>query len=184
MSEKYEITTCGLSCDLCDSNTSKLQESAKNIMIALKDPMFSGVISMMNPKTKFTNENVSIFRGMLEELGSFPTCPGCEKRYDCTINQCAKEKQIKTCANCDNFNVEGGVCTAPLTPSESVFTLPAPTFFKFLSQRYQNTNVRNLKLIAKGKSKEVAIWIEKMFEEGKTNRDLIDNSVNPFEMMK
>ncbi|MHA2390538.1 MAG: DUF3795 domain-containing protein [Promethearchaeota archaeon] len=184
MSEKFKITTCGLSCDLCDSNTSKLQESSINILLALKDPMFSRVISVMNPNTKFTDENLTIFREMLEEIGNFPACPGCDNRFDCSINQCAKEKEIMTCANCFNFNGDDGVCTAPATPSESVFTLPAPAFFKFLSQRYQNTNVRNLQLIAKGDVKEVENWIEKMIKEGKTSRDLIDTSVNPFEMRK
>lgn len=184
MTGKYKITTCGMSCDLCDSNTTKLQDKAKYFLKALEDPMFSGIISMMNPKSSFTGENIATFNNMLKELEGFPPCPGCENSMHCSINQCAKEKKVDNCANCDSFDANKGICTAPPTPQESAFTPPAPIYLGFLSKRYQNTNIKNLQAIAKGKKKEVEIWIEDMIKNGKTSRDLIDVSVNLFEMMK
>jgi len=184
MADKFKITTCGLSCDLCDANTTKLQDNANYFLKVLKDPMFSGIISMMNPKSSFTEENITIFNNMLKELGSFPPCQGCDKNEQCSINQCAREKKVETCAKCESFDVNEGICTAPPVPQKSTFTPPAPVYFGFLSKRYQNTNVRNLQAIAKGKSKDVELWIENMIEKGKTSRDFIDTSINLFEMMK
>jgi hypothetical protein len=184
MTEKYKITTCGLSCDLCDSNTTKLQDNAKYFLTVLKDPMFSGIISMMNPNSSFNGENITLFNNMLKELEGFPPCPGCEKTMHCSINLCAKEKKVETCAECDNFNVNKGICTAPPTPQESAFTPPAPIYLAGISKRYQNTNIKNLRAIAKGKKKEVESWIADMIKKGKTSRDLIDVSVNLFEIMK
>jgi hypothetical protein len=183
MADNYKITTCGLSCDLCDSNTTKLQDNANYLLTMLKDPMFSGIISMMNPKSSFTQENIKTFNDMLKELGSFPPCPGCNNRVECSINQCAKEKKVETCAQCESFDVNGGICAATPTPQKSGFFPPGPIFFGYLSKRYQNANVKNLQVIAKGKSKDIELWIENMKKEGKTNRDLIDVSVNLFEMM-
>lgn len=184
MTEKYKITTCGLSCDICDANTTKLQDTANYFLEVFKDPMFSGIISMMNPESNFTEENKITFKNMLEELGSFPPCPGCDKSVQCSINQCAKEKKVESCAKCDSFNVEEGTCTAIPIPQKSSFGPPAPIYFEFLSKRYQNRNVKNLQDIAKGKEKEVELWIESMIKKGKTSRDLIDTTVNLFEMMK
>jgi hypothetical protein len=184
MIDKYKITTCGLSCDLCDSNTTKLQDKATYFLKALADPMFSGIISMMNPKSSFNEENIATFNSMLKELEGFPPCPGCEKSMHCSINQCAKEKKVENCANCKSFNVNKGICMASPVPQESAFTPPAPIYLGFLSKRYQNTNIKNLQAIAKGKIKEVELWIEDMIKDGKTNRDFIDVSVNLFEMMK
>lgn len=184
MTEKYNITTCGLCCDLCDSNTTKLQDYAKYFLTVLKDPMFSGIISMMNPKSSFNEENITILNSMLKELEGFPACPGCDKSMHCSINQCAKEKKVENCANCESFDVNKGICTALPNPQESAFTPPAPIYLGFLSKRYQNANIKNLQAIAKGKKKEVEIWIEDMIKKGKTSRDLIDISVNLFEMTK
>ncbi|MFX1292176.1 MAG: DUF3795 domain-containing protein [Promethearchaeota archaeon] len=184
MVEKYKITTCGLSCDLCDANTTKLQDNAKYFLKVLRDPMFSGIISMMNPKSSFTKENITIFNNILKELGSFPPCPGCDKNEQCSINICAKEKKVETCAICENFDVKKGICIAPPVPQKSSFTPPAPIYFEFLSKRYQNRNVKNLQAIAKGNLKDVQLWIENMIKECKTSRELIDPSVNLFEMMK
>ncbi|MFX0028379.1 MAG: DUF3795 domain-containing protein [Candidatus Hermodarchaeota archaeon] len=184
MTEKYKIATCGLSCDICDGNTTKLQDNANYLLDVLKDPMFSGIISMSNPKSNFTEENKTIFNNMLEELRSFPPCPGCDKNVGCSIKQCAQEKKVNSCAKCDNFNMDEGTCTAVPIPQKSSFGPPAPIYFGFLSKRYQNRNVKNLQAIAKGKEKDVELWIEDMIKKGKTSRDLIDTTVNLFEMMK
>ena len=61
---------------------------------------------------------------------------------------------------------------------------PAPIFLQVLSKRYQNSNIENLIAIAKAQKSKVNSKIEKMIKEGKTNRDLIDISVNLFEPMK
>ena len=184
MADNYKITTCGLSCDICGSNTTMLQDNAKYILSVLKDPMFGGIISMMNPKSSFTQENIKTFKYMLTELKNFPPCPGCDKRVECSINECAKEKKVDTCAQCESFDVNEGICVATPVPQKSAFTPPAPTFFGYLSKRYQNINVKNLQAITKGKSEDVELWIDKMKKERKTNRDLIDFSVNLFENMK
>lgn len=184
MADKFKITTCGLSCDLCDANTTKLQDNATYIINVLKDPMFSGIISMMNPKSSFTEENINIFINMLEEIESFPTCPGCDKNEQCSINICAREKEVETCAECESFNANEGTCTSPPVPQKRTFTPPAPIYLEFLSKRYQNMNIKNLQSIAEGKSKDVEAWIENMIKQGKTSRDFMDVSVNLFEMMK
>jgi hypothetical protein len=184
MSEKNKITTCGLSCDLCDSNTTKLQDYAKYFLKVLEDPMFSGIISMMNPKSSFSKGNTTTFNSMLKELEGFPPCPGCDKSMHCSINQCAKAKKVETCANCNSFDVDKGNCIETPTPKEAVFTPPAPIYLEFLAKRYQNINIKNLQAIAKGKQHEVESWIDEMIKKGKTSRDLIDTSVNLFEMMK
>lgn len=183
MTEKYKITPCGLSCDLCDSNTTILQDKAKYFLKALEDPMFSGIISMMNPKSNFNAENITIFKNMLKELEGFPPCPGCDKSMHCSINLCAKEKKVENCAKCDYFDVDKGSCTAPPTSQGSAFTPPAPIYLELLSKRYQNVNIKNLQAIAQGEEKQIELWIEDMLKNRKTSRDLIDVSVNLFEMM-
>jgi len=184
MTEKTKITTCGLSCDLCDSNTTKLQDYAKYFLKVLEDPMFSGIISMMNPQSSFNKENMATFNSMLKELGGFPPCPGCDKSMHCSINQCAKEKKVEHCANCKSFDVDKGICIEPPTPKEGAFTPPAPIYLEALSKRYQKTNIKNLQEIARGNIDKIELWIEEMIKEGKTSRDLIDTSVNLFELMK
>ena len=49
MIKDYELATCGLSCDLCDSNTNKIQSAAKYLFKVFEDPMFQGVLLMTNP---------------------------------------------------------------------------------------------------------------------------------------
>ena len=46
MTKDYDLTTCGLSCDLCDGNTTKLQDSAKYLSKVFEDPMFQGIFLM------------------------------------------------------------------------------------------------------------------------------------------
>lgn len=182
MVEKYKINPCGMCCDFCDSNTTKLQDSASYLSKASEDPMFFGIMSTTNPG--FNKENISGFKEIIEMIGALPPCPGCEKSAHCSINQCAKEKKVENCGKCDNFDAEMGNCTAPPIPSGASFTPPAPIYLGFLAQRYQNTNIKNLRAIAKGNIKEVESWIVEMVEKKKTNRDLIDTSVNLFDMMK
>ena len=184
MTEKYKITTCGLSCDLCDSNPNKLQDNSRYLLKVLEDPMFSGIITMMNPKSSFIAENLRTFSNMLKELEGFPPCPGCENRMQCSINACAKKNNVKNCAECDKFDVDKGMCTTSPSPKGSAFTPPAPIYLGFLSKRYQNMNIKNLQAIARGKKKNVELWIDDMLKKGKTNRDLIDVTVNIFEMLE
>ena len=182
MVEQYKINPCGLSCEFCDSNTTKLQDSAKYLSKASKDPMFFGIMSMTNPG--FNNENVPGLKELIEMIEGFPPCPGCEKSGHCSINQCVKEKEVENCGKCEIFDADKGHCTAPPTTSGASITPPAPIYLAFLAQRYQNANIKNLQAIAKGNTKEVESWIDDMVKNEKTNRDLIDTSVNLFDTMK
>jgi len=182
MGEKYKINPCGLSCEFCDSNTTILQDSAKYLSRASEDPMFFGVMVMTNPG--FNKESIPGFKEIIKIIEGMPPCPGCEKSGHCSINQCAKEKKVENCGKCEKFNAEKGNCTAPPISSGASFTPPAPIYLGALSQRYQNTNIKNLQAIAKGNMKEVESWIDDMVKNKKTNRDLIDTSLNLFDMMK
>jgi hypothetical protein len=182
MVEKYKINPCGLSCEFCDSNTTKLQDSADYLSKASEDPMFFGIMSTTNPG--FNTENIPGFKEIIKTIGGLPPCPGCDESSHCSISQCAKEKKVENCGKCDNFDVEKGNCTAPPTASVVPMTPPAPIYLGFLGQRYQDTNIKNLQAIAKGNMKEVESWIDDMVKNKKTNRDLIDTSVNLFDMMK
>jgi len=182
MIEDYEITTCGLNCDLCDSNTTKMQDSAKYLLKVFEDPMIQRVLLMFNPG--FKKENFLGFIDTLEILKSYPPCPGCQERIDCPINQCAKQKSITTCSECVFFDSDKGICRSIPEPSESPMMPPAPIFFQGLSKRYQNWNVENLVALTKGQKNNVNSKIGKMVKEGKSNRDLIDLSVNLFDSSK
>jgi hypothetical protein len=182
MTKHYKLTTCGLSCDLCDSNTSKLQNSAKYFLKVFEDPMFKGVLLMTSPE--FKQENFSGFIDTLEVLKNYPPCPGCQERGDCTINQCAHQKGIGTCGECKFIDLEVGLCKDVPVQSGNPMIPPAPIFFQGLSKRYQNWNIENFKAIAKEDKDKVNSRIEKMIKEGKSSRDLVDISVNLFEAMK
>jgi hypothetical protein len=182
MTKDYELTTCGLSCDLCDSNTTKMQDSARYLTEVFEDPMVQGVISMFNPE--FNKENFSGFKNTLELLKNYPTCPGCQVREDCPINQCANQKNITSCSECEFLDLDEGICKAVPEKPKSPMMPPAPFFFQGLSKRYQNWNVINLIALNKNQKAKINSKIEKMIKEGKTNRDLIDLSVNLFESMK
>lgn len=182
MIKDYELATCGLSCDLCDANTTKIQDAAKYLLKVFIDPMFLGVISMINPE--FKKENVPAFKETLEVLEDFPPCPGCQERRDCIINQCIKEKGITNCSECNFLDLEAGICIAPPEPSKVPMMPPAPIFFNGLSKRYQNWNIENLNIFAKGKKDEINLRIGKMIKDGKSSRDLIDFSINLFESME
>jgi hypothetical protein len=182
MTKDYDLTTCGLSCDLCDSNTTKLQDSAKYLMKAFEDPMFQGVILMFNPK--FKKENFTGFENTLKLLKNNPTCPGCQERTDCPINLCATQKNYTSCSECEFLDLEAGICKAIPEQPQLPMMPPAPIFFRGLSKRYQDWNVKNLIALTKEQKKAVNLEIEKMIKEGKSSRDLIDTSVNLFESMK
>jgi hypothetical protein len=182
MTKDYELTTCGLSCDLCDSNTTKMQDSAKYLFKVFEDSMIQGVILMFNPE--FKKEDFSGFVNTLELLKNYPTCPGCQERKDCPINQCAKQKNINSCSECEFLDLEAGMCKAVPEQPQTPMMPPAPIFFQGLSKRYQNWNVKNLITLAKGDKDKVNKKIEKMLKEGKTSRDLLDISVNLFESRK
>lgn len=182
MVKDYKITFCGLSCDLCDSNTTKIQDTAKYLLSVFEDPMFLGILSMTNPE--FKPKNFPAFKEVLEVLNKFPPCPGCEGRKDCAIKQCAQKKKIENCSMCDYLNVERGICSAPPEPSDIPFMPSAPIFFNGLSQRYQKWNIKNLDSMKQGKKAELNKKITKMIKDGKTNRDVIDISINLFDQMK
>ncbi len=182
MTKDYEITTCGLSCDLCESNTTKLQDSAKYLLEVFEDPMFQGVILMFNPE--FKKENFRGFENTLKLLKNNPTCPSCQERKDCPINLCATQKNLTSCSECEFLDFEAGICKAVPEKPQSPMMPPAPIFFQGLSKRYQNWNVKNLIALANEQKNTVNSEIEKMIKEGKSNRDLIDTSVNLFESVK
>ena len=180
MGKNFNITTCGLNCDLCDANKTKIQDSAKYLLDIFKDPMFSSVISMANPD--FRAEDVPIFKKMLKNIGEFPPCPGCKGRHGCSITECAKEKGLENCSKCDFLDLKESKCNAIPNLSKESMMPPAPIFFNIITQRYQKWNLNNLKAISEGKKESVNSIIEKMLKEGKTNRDLIDFSINLFDM--
>ncbi|MFX1348380.1 MAG: DUF3795 domain-containing protein [Promethearchaeota archaeon] len=182
MTKDYELTTCGVSCDLCDSNTTKMQDSAKYLSEMFEDPMFQGVILMFNPE--FKKENFLGFKETLELLKDYPSCPGCQERKDCVINQCAKQKDITSCSECEYLDLEAGICKAIPEQPKSPIMPPAPIFFQGLSKRYQNWNVQNLIALNKGQKDQVISKIEKMIKDGKSSRDILDISVNLFESKK
>ena len=182
MIKDYELATCGLSCNLCDANTPKIQDTGKYLFKVFEDPMFQGVFLMTNPA--FNRENLSGFVDTLEFLKRFPPCPGCQERNDCAINQCAKQKEVTNCSDCNYFDLEAGVCNEIPIQSKNPMIPPAPIFFQGLSKRYQNWNVENLIAHSKGDKDRVNKKIDKMIKEGKTSRDIIDFSVNLFESMK
>jgi hypothetical protein len=182
MSKDYELATCGLSCDLCDSNTTKLQDAAKYILKIFEDPMFQGVLLMSNPD--FKQENFPGFIDTLEVLENYPPCPGCRERKDCAINQCANKKNITSCRECEFLDLDVGGCKAVPEPSETFMGPPAPIFFQGISKRYRNWNIENLIELVKGNKDKINLKIEKMIKDGKSSRDLIDLSVNFFESMK
>ncbi len=182
MVKNYNLTSCGLSCDLCDSNTTKLQDSAKYLSKMFEDPMFQGLILMFNPQ--FKKENFTGFIETLELLKSYPPCPGCQGRADCVINQCTKQKNITSCSECEFLDLDAGTCTEVPKQPKSPMMPPAPIFFQGLSKRYKNWNIENLIAIANGKKDKVNSDIEKKIKNGKSSRDLIDLSVNFFEFMK
>ena len=182
MVKNYVITTCGLSCDLCDANTSKIQDTAKYLLKVFEDPMYIGILSMTNPE--FKPENYPAFKEVLEVLNKMPPCPGCEGRRDCAIKLCAQKKNIENCSMCDNLNVEAGICSSPPESSDIPYMPPAPIFFNGLSQRYQKWNIKNLDSMKQGKKAEVNKKIANMIKDGKTNRDIIDIHINLFDQMK
>lgn len=182
MTKDYELTTCGLSCDLCDSNTTKMQDSANYLFKVFEDPMIQGVILMFNPE--FKKENFSGFKETLEILKSYPPCPGCQSRTDCVINQCAKDKNISSCGECEFLDLEAGICKAVPEQPESPMMPSAPIFFQVLSKRYKNWNMKNFAALSKGEKEKINKDIEKLIKDGKTSRDLIDLTVNLFESRK
>lgn len=182
MTKDYKLTTCGLNCDLCDSNTSRVQDSARYLLEVFGDPMIQGVLLMTSPG--FKKENLIGFMDTLEVLSNYATCPGCQERKDCVINQCTKQESIVSCSECKYLDLKAGICKkTPISPKNAMMP-PAPIFFNGLSRRYQNWNVENLIAVAKGEKEKVNSKIEKMIKEGKTSRDIIDISVNLFESMK
>ncbi|MFX1499996.1 MAG: DUF3795 domain-containing protein [Promethearchaeota archaeon] len=182
MVKDYNLTSCGLCCDLCDSNTTKLQDSAKYLSKMFEDPILQEVILMFNPE--FKRENFPGFIETLELLKSYPPCPGCEGRTDCVINQCTKQKNITLCSECEFFDINARTCKEVPKPPKSPMMPPAPIFFQEISKRYRNWNIENLIAIKKGKKDKINSYIEKMIKEGNSSRDLIDLSVNFFESMK
>ncbi|MBN1801992.1 MAG: DUF3795 domain-containing protein [Candidatus Lokiarchaeota archaeon] len=182
MIKDYKITTCGLSCDLCDANTTKIQDQAKYLLRVFEDPMFLGILSMTNPE--FNIKNIPPFKEVLDILMKFMPCPGCEDRGDCPINSCAREKNISDCSACKFIDVENEICAAPPEPSKMPFMPPAPIFFNGISKRYKKWNLKNLKLMKDGKKSEINKEIESMIKKDKSNRDLIDTTVNLFNQMK
>ena len=179
---EYELATCGLSCDLCDANTPKIQNAAKYLIKVFEDPMFSGVLMMTNPE--FNKENIVGFKETLEILNKFPPCPGCQERRDCVINQCTREKGIVSCSECSFLDVDGGICKAVPEPPKNPMMPPAPVYFNCLAKRYQNWNVENLIALSKGQKQEVDTKIAQMIKDGKISRELIDISVNLFDMKR
>jgi len=182
MTKDYKLTTCGLNCDLCDTNTTKMQDSAKYLSKMFEDPMFQWVVLMFNPG--FKKESFTGFKDTLELLKNYPSCPGCQERSDCPINQCANQKDITSCSECEFLDLKAGICKAIPEQAKTPMMPPAPVFFQGLSKRYQNWNVDNLIALNKNQKDKVNSKIEKMIKEGKSSRDLIDKSVNLFEPKK
>ncbi len=178
MRKDYQITSCGLNCEVCDFKTSKIEDAAVYIYRVFEDPVFAGLLSLTNPK--FKQENLPIFQEILAILKSYPPCPGCQDRSTCPINHCTKEKGISNCSECNFFNIEQGTCTASPVPSENPMMPPAPIFFNYLDKRYRGWNVKHLKALKEGKIAEINTELEKMKKEGKSSRDMIDLSVNLF----
>ncbi|MFX1376296.1 MAG: DUF3795 domain-containing protein [Promethearchaeota archaeon] len=182
MTRDYELATCGLSCDLCDANTTKLQDAAKYLHKAFEDPMFQSIFLMINPE--LDQENFLGFMSTLAILNKFPPCTGCQGRKNCVIDQCAKQKNKKSCSDCKLFDLESGICREIPNQSENTMQPPAPIYFQGLSKRYKKWNVENLILLNKGQKDKVNSRIDKLIKEGKSSRDLLDITVNLFESMK
>ena len=127
---------------------------------------------------------IGLLQWTLELLKNYPSCPGCQEREDCPINQCANQKGIKSCSECEFLDSEAGICKAVPEQPQTPMMPPAPFFFQGLSKRYQNWNVDNLIALNKNQKDEINSKIEKMIKEGKSSRDLIDLSVNLFESKK
>jgi hypothetical protein len=134
--------------------------------------------------SSFDQESFSGFVDTLNLLQKYPSCPGCQGRKECPINQCAEQKKVVNCSDCKFFDLESGLCKEVPVQSNSPMMPPAPIFFQGISKRYQNWNVENLIACGKGEKDQVNKNIDKMIKEGKTSRDLIDFTVNLFESMK
>lgn len=180
MTKKYQFGTCGLCCDICFLNNTKFQESAEYIIHLFEDPMLLGILSMNEPN--FKEKDFPVFKNVLEIISKFPPCPGCDKRDACSIRECASEKKVENCSECNFFDVNKGICSAPPKPPKLPFLPPAPIFLAGLAKRYKNWNIENLKAFAKGKQKEIESQIEELIKNGKTSHDFIDFSVNLFDM--
>jgi len=178
--KKYKINACGLCCDICEAKTTKVQEAATKVLKTLEDPAYRAILAMGNPQC--SENNFSIAQHTLEAIGTSPPCPGCEKREECSIKTCTKQHSVKNCGECSQFDTKIGTCTAPPTPPAMPFLPPTPVFFQGLSQRYRNWNVDNLRLLKEGKLAEVNMRITQLRAKKKTARDLIDTSVNLFQL--
>ena len=180
MKKNYILATCGLSCDLCDANSTKIKDSAAYLLKVFEDPMFASVLTFTTPE--INPNNLPVFQETLDVLKMFPPCPGCQERQECPINQCVKEKGINNCSECKFLDIENERCNAIPTSTKVPMMPPAPIYLNGLVKRYQGWNIKNLKTLKEGKKKELNMNLEIMEKEGKSSRDLIDTSVNLFEM--
>ncbi len=176
----YSINPCGLCCDLCDAKTTRVQDAARIVSNYLRDPNNQSILTMANPDVK--EEKIVSTQETLEKMSTFPPCPGCEKRDECSIKTCAKQKNLNNCSECTLIDLKNNACTAPPTPPAMPFLPPTPVFFKGLSQRYRNWNIENLRLLKAGKREEVNLRINQLRAGKKSLGDLIDISQNLFQM--
>ena len=172
MEEKVKINPCGFSCDICDNNTTKVQDSAGYLLDAFRDPGLGEMISLL--VEGFKTENLPMFKEMLKQISKAPACPGCDEMTECTILQCLKERGLNSCSECSHLDFRVGKCTAEPTEPKGPMMASASSFLNMLFDRYQGWNLENLKAIKEGRKEEVIAELEKMVKEGKTHRDLID----------
>lgn len=95
------VTYCGLYCDLC-STRGRIPKQARDLLNSMKKESYDEWGSCL--------DNFDSFWKFLNNIcKSDEACPGCRSEGgfpNCKIRECAKEKNIDICINCDKYPCE------------------------------------------------------------------------------
>jgi hypothetical protein len=98
-----EVTYCGLYCSLCASRR-RIPARAE----ALRDSLVTEGYDLFGKETPTLAEGWDPFRAVLDHLAANP-CPGCRAGGGypvCAVRECARERDVTTCAECDDWPCE------------------------------------------------------------------------------
>ncbi|MFX1294860.1 MAG: DUF3795 domain-containing protein [Promethearchaeota archaeon] len=176
--ETHLIAPCGIYCGACDTFLGKSSKLAKEIYRIIDGFNITDVGSfILGVDTK----KIKNFLKILKKLSKSSKCPGClggGGNPMCPLKSCPKEKNLLTCAECNQMPcpVNENDRANPLTSSAG--------YLELISKRYNNWNIENLKKINKIGYRKFINEMQEQVKNGFLTSDVISKEMVFTDIMK